>query len=96
MALTTRARLAGLGGALALGVLGAGGVAYAAGGSESGGPSYVTVVDDGRSGAPSTGAPSTGAPGTGERGDCPDKGSGAGGGSGSAEGAGSGGTAGDA
>ena len=46
MALSTRAKLAGLGGALALGVLGATGVAYAAG-DGTGTPRYVTTVDDG-------------------------------------------------
>lgn len=55
MALSTRAKLAGLGGALALGVLGATGVAYAADGSAS--PQYVTTVDDGtaRYGQPADG-----------------------------------------
>jgi len=46
MALSPKARIAAIGGALAIGVLGAGGVAYAAGGSGSGTASYVTVVDD--------------------------------------------------
>ena len=46
MALSTRAKIAGLGGALALGVLGATGVAYAAG-DGTGTPRYVTTVDDG-------------------------------------------------
>jgi hypothetical protein len=81
MALSTRATLAGLGGALAIGVLGAGGVAYAAGGNDTGSPSYVTVVDDGSTGSP--GAPgSTGAPAPGDRGDCPDKQGGSGSGPG--------------
>jgi len=51
MALSTRARIAALGGGLALGVLGATGYAYAAGDSGTGaGVSYVTT-DDG-SGSP--------------------------------------------
>lgn len=69
MALSTRARLAGIGGALAIGVLGAGGVAYATGGSGTD-VSYVTTVDD-QAPAPST----SDAEGT--RKDCPE---GAGGG----------------
>ena len=64
MALSTRARIAGIGGALAIGLLGAGGVAYAAGGdgSDGGTASYVTVVDDGTTTAPAT---------PGSREDCP-------------------------
>ena len=62
MALSTRARIAGVGGALAIGLLGAGGVAYATGGDELGTPAYVTVVDEGA------------APGgtTADREDCPE------------------------
>ncbi len=84
MALSTRAKLAGLGGALALGVLGATGVAYAADGS--GTAQYVTTVDDG---TPQYGQQ---APADGERPagkDCPE---GAGGGSGEQDGQGGGGT----
>ena len=70
MALSTRARIAGLGGALALGVLGATGYAYASDGTGST-ASYVTTVDDGTGTAPSSPAPS-------ERGgtdrDCPEHG----------------------
>ena len=51
MALSTRARIAGIGGALAIGVLGAGGAAYAAGGTDA--PTYVQVVEE--STAPGTG-----------------------------------------
>jgi hypothetical protein len=79
MALSTRARIAGLGGALAIGLLGAGGVAYASGTGGTDTPAYVTVVDDGT--APS--APAT--PGERSGKDCPE---GAGGGSGSGSGAG--------
>ena len=84
MALSTRAKLAGLGGALALGVLGATGVAYAAGGN--GTPQYVTTVDDG------TTRYGQQAPGDGERPagkDCPE---GARGGPGERDGQGGGGT----
>ncbi len=85
MALSTRAKLAGLGGALALGVLGATGVAYA-GGDATGTPQYVTTVDDGTTGYGQQ------APAYGERQadgkDCPE---GAGGGSGE-QGGGNGGT----
>lgn len=50
MALSTRARIAGIGGALAIGVLGAGGVAYAAGSGDAPAARYVTTVEDGTSG----------------------------------------------
>jgi len=82
MALSPKARIAAIGGALAIGVLGAGGVAYAAGGSGSGTASYVTVVDD-------QGA--TTAPADGQRSekDCP-QGTAPGGGSGTGSGSGSG------
>jgi hypothetical protein len=75
MALSTRAKLAGLGGAFALGVLGATGVAYAGDGPAS--PQYVTTVDDG---ATQSGQP---APADGERPagkDCPEGSGGRGGG----------------
>lgn len=73
MTLSTRVTLAAAGGVLAIGVLGAGGAAYASSsgsGSGSGTTSFVTTVDDGPA-----------APSTGDRGDCPDK---QGGGTGSA------------
>ena len=48
MALSPKARIAAVGGALAIGVLGAGGIAHATGGTGTGGgtATYVTVVDD--------------------------------------------------
>ena len=72
MALSTRAKLAGLGGALALGVLGATGVAYAADGTAT--PQYVTTVDDGTTpeGSQQAPAPSEGQR-SGDREDCPEK-----------------------
>lgn len=76
MALSTRAKLAGLGGALALGVLGATGAGYAAHASDTTGTgtgtSYVTTVD----GTATT--PSEQAPGSAGR-DCPEKNGGSGG-----------------
>ena len=76
MALSTRVKIAGIGGALALGLLGATGYAHAADGADT--TSYVTTVDDGTSTAPSAPAPS-------ERGgidrDCPEKGGSGGSGS---------------
>lgn len=79
MALSTRARIAGIGGALALGVLGAGGYAYAESTGGGTGASYVTVVDDGSTGqAPSGQAPAQPDRGTGDRADCPEKGGGTG------------------
>ena len=88
MALSTKARIAAVGGALALGVLGAGGAAYAAG---TDGPAarYVTVVDengttDGTGTAPQKSAE-----------DCPEDGTGTAPG-GTAPGTGATGTPGDA
>ena len=80
MALSTRVRLAGLGGVLALGVLGATGIAYAADGT--GGTSYVTTVDDGTARSGSQQAPGDRAPRSGDREDCPEKGGGSGEGAG--------------
>ena len=64
MALSTRATLAAVGGAIAIGALGVTSVAYA---TESGNaaPSYVTTVDEG--------SPSTAPSAPSDR-DCPDKG----------------------
>ncbi|CAA9280117.1 MAG: hypothetical protein AVDCRST_MAG41-3469 [uncultured Corynebacteriales bacterium] len=87
MALSTRARIAGLGGAVAIGLLGAGGVAYAAGGGATDTPTYVTVVDEGTT--PAT--PAT--PGERSGKDCPE---GTGSGSGARSGSQSGTDAGDA
>jgi len=67
MALSTRTKLAGLGVALAAGVLGVTGSAFASG--NSGTPSYVTVVD-GESTAPSQPAPQDRGQG---HADCPEK-----------------------
>jgi hypothetical protein len=75
MALSTRAKLAGLGGALALGVLGATGVAYAGDGTAI--PRYVTTVDDGTTQDGTRQAPSREGRGAGGREDCP-KGTGGG------------------
>jgi hypothetical protein len=78
MALSTRTKLAGLGVAIAAGVLGATGFAYA--NDNAGGTSYVTTVDD------ESTAPSQSAPGNGGQRDpnCPEKdGSGGQGGGGS-------------
>lgn len=77
MALSTRAKLAGLGGALALGVLGATGVAYAADGTGAS-PQYVTTVDDGTTGYGTQPAPAEGSRPDGGREDCPDRSGGSG------------------
>ncbi len=67
MALSTRTKLAGLGVAIAAGVLGVTGFAYA--NDNAGETSYVTTVDDGST-APSQSAPDT----RGQRDpDCPEK-----------------------
>jgi len=71
MALSTRAKIAGVGGALALGLLGATGYAYASDGTGTT-ASYVTTVDGGTSTSPSAPAPSERGGGT-DR-DCPEKG----------------------
>ncbi len=81
MALSTKATLAAVGGALAIGALGVTGVAYASEGT--GTPSYVTTVQE-------DGTAASTAPGTAADRDCPEKdgtgGSGSGGsGSGSPE-----------
>jgi hypothetical protein len=76
MALSTRAKIAGIGGALALGLLGATGYAYAADGTDT--TSYVTTVDDGTSTAPSA----TPSERRGTDRDCPQKGGSTGPGSG--------------
>jgi hypothetical protein len=79
MTLSTRAKLAGLGGALALGLLGGTGYAYAADRPDAA-PQYVTTVDD-ATGTGSTGTGSTGAgrwadwqtAADGTREDCPER-----------------------
>lgn len=78
MALSTRATIAAVGGALAIGALGITGVAYAGGDEAT--PQYVTTVQEDGTAAP--------AEGTAADRDCPEK-SGSGSGSGSAEGSGS-------
>jgi hypothetical protein len=72
MALSTRTKLAGLGVALAAGVLGVTGYAYAGqdGGAEAGGTSYVTVVEDAAT------DPAAPAAQDGRAWDCPEDGSG--------------------
>jgi hypothetical protein len=53
MALSPKARIAAVGGALAIGVLGAGGAAYASGSGPAPAPAqYVTTVDDGAGNSP--------------------------------------------
>jgi hypothetical protein len=84
MALSTRAKLAGLGGALALGLLGATGVAYATDGTAT--PQYVTSVDDGSTQYGTRQAPADGSRPEGGREDCPEKGGGSGGSGGSGAG----------
>jgi hypothetical protein len=71
MALSTRARIAGIGGALALGVLGATGIAYAGDGTATT-PQYVTTVDDGTTQDGTRQAPSGEGRGAGGREDCPE------------------------